>query len=65
MHPAIGERFEASRSPTVRAVVPDASHDSFTDGPLFQPGINPMTTTAQRVMTSVRSVTLAFLPRTE
>jgi predicted dienelactone hydrolase len=60
LHPAIGERFEAARYPVVRAVVPDASHDSFTDGPLFQPGINPMTTTAQRVMTSVRSVTLAF-----
>ncbi len=60
LHPAIGERFEAARSPMVRAVVPDASHDSFTDGPLFQPGINPMTTAAQRVMTSVRSVTLAF-----
>lgn len=60
MHPTIRERFEAARSPMVRAVVPDASHDSFTDGPLFHPGINPITTTAQRVMTSVRSVTLAF-----
>ena len=60
LHPAIGERFEAARAAAVRAVVPDASHDSFTDGPLFQPGINPMTTTAERVMTSVRSVTLAF-----
>jgi dienelactone hydrolase len=60
MHPAIGERFEAARFSTVRAVVPDASHESFTDGPLFQPGINPMTTSAQRVMTSVRSMTLAF-----
>jgi len=60
LHPAIGNRFEAARSSAVRAVVPDASHDNFTDGPLFQPGINPMTTSAQRVMTSVRSVTLAF-----
>jgi predicted dienelactone hydrolase len=60
MHPTIGERFEAAGSSAVRAVVPDASHDSFTDGPLFQPGINPLTTSAQRVMTSVRSVTVAF-----
>ncbi len=60
MHPTIGERFEVATSSAVRAVVPDASHDSFTDGPLFQPGINPLTTSAQRVMTSVRSVTVAF-----
>ena len=60
LHPVIGERFEKAPTSTVRAVVPDASHDSFTDGPLFQPGINPTTTRAQRVMTSVRSVTLAF-----
>jgi predicted dienelactone hydrolase len=60
LHPAIGERFESAPSSAVRAVFPDASHDSFTDGPLFQPGINPLTTSAQRVMTSVRSVTLAF-----
>ena len=60
LHPVIGERFEMAHSSTVRAVVPDASHDSFTDGPQFQPGMNPTTTTAQRVMTSVRSLTLAF-----
>lgn len=60
LHPVIGERFEAAQISAVRAVVPDASHDSFTDGPLFEPGINPTTTAAQRVMTSVRSVTLAF-----
>lgn len=60
LHPAIGERFEAAPSSAVRVVVLDATHDSFTDGSLFQPGINPTTTAAQRVMTSIRSVTLAF-----
>ena len=60
LHPIIGERFEAAPASAVRAVVPDASHDSFTDGPLFHPGINPLTTSAERVMTSVRSVTVAF-----
>jgi predicted dienelactone hydrolase len=60
LHPTIGERFEAAGTSAVRAVVPDASHDNFTDGPLFQPGLNPLTTSAQRVMASVRSVTLAF-----
>jgi dienelactone hydrolase len=60
LHPVLGERFESSHAAAVRAVVPDASHDSFTDGPLFQPGINPLTTSAERVMTSVRSVTVAF-----
>lgn len=60
LHPVIGERFESASSSAVRVVVPDASHDSFTDGPLLQPGINPLTTSAQRVMTSVRSVTVAF-----
>lgn len=60
IHPTLGEHFETAGSLAVRAVVPDASHDSFTDGPLFQPGINPLTTSAQRVMTSVRSITVAF-----
>ena len=60
LHPVIGERFETAPAAAVRAVVPDASHDSFTDGPLFEPGINPLTTSAERVMTSVRSVTVAF-----
>ncbi|HEU4319688.1 MAG TPA: hypothetical protein VFS66_06365 [Acidimicrobiia bacterium] len=60
MHETIGERFEAAESSAVRAVVPDASHDSFSDGPLFRPGVNPLTTSAQRVMTSVRSITVAF-----
>ena len=31
--------------------------------PSFQPGMNPTTTGAQRVMTSIRSVTLAFFDR--
>ena len=60
LHPTIGERFEAAGSSAVRAVVPDASHDNFTDGPLFRPGLNPFTTSAERVMTSIRSVTVAF-----
>lgn len=37
LHPVIEERFEEAPSSTVRSVLPDASHDSFTDGPLFQP----------------------------
>lgn len=60
LHEVIGERFEHASAPVVRAVLPDASHDSFTDGPLFQPGLNPTTTSAQRIMTSIRSVTVAF-----
>jgi dienelactone hydrolase len=60
LHPVIGERFESAGSSAVRVVVPDASHDSFTDGPLLRPGINPLTTSSQRVMTSVRSLTVAF-----
>lgn len=60
LHEEIGRRFERASASVVRAVLPEASHDSFTDGPLFQPGLNPTTTSAQRVMTSIRSVTVAF-----
>lgn len=60
LHEVIGERFEGASAPVVRAVLPDALHDSFTDGPLFQPGLNPTTTSAQRIMTSIRSMTVAF-----
>lgn len=60
LHPVIGERFEDAAAQAVRVVIPDAEHDSFTDGALFRPGINPFTTKAEEVMTSVRSVTVAF-----
>jgi dienelactone hydrolase len=59
IHPAIDQRLEGAAS-AVRAVVPDAAHDSFTDGPLFRPGLNPGATTSQRLMTTIRSTTLAF-----
>jgi predicted dienelactone hydrolase len=58
--PTIGEHLEESAAPAVRAVIPDAAHDNFTDGPLFQPSVNPATTSAQRIMTSIRSMTAAF-----
>ncbi len=58
--PTTGELLEESAAPSVRVVVPEAAHDNFTDGPLFEPGFNPFTTSAQRIMTSVRSVTVAF-----
>jgi dienelactone hydrolase len=60
LHPAIAARFEESAAPAVRAVIPDATHDSFTDGAMFRPRVNPFTTTAQSVMTTIRSVALAF-----
>lgn len=39
--PTIGEHIEEFAAPAVRAVIPDAAHDDFTDGPLFQPSFNP------------------------
>lgn len=60
LHEVIGERFEEASASVVRAVLPHASHDSFTDGPLFHPSLNPTTTSAQRIMTSIRSMSVAF-----
>lgn len=64
LHPALAEAFEAGGSGGYRVVVPAAAHDSFTDGPRFQPRILPMEGTADAVMTVTRGFLLAFLDHT-
>lgn len=61
LHPALARAFEAGGSGGYRVVVPAAAHDSFTDGPRFQPRLLPIAGTADDVMTVTRGFLVAFL----
>ncbi len=61
LHPALAEAFEAGGSGSYRVVVPSAAHDSFTDGPRFQPRLLPLEGTADAVMKVTRGFLIAFL----
>ncbi len=61
LHPALAEAFEAGGPGGYRVVVPAAAHDSFTDGPRFQPRLLPLEGTADAVMTVTRGFLVAFL----
>ena len=45
-------------------VIHGASHDSFTDGPLLQPGLLPISNRADQIMSLIQKYTLAFLDQT-
>lgn len=60
IHPALAATFEQSGTGTFRVVVPAATHDQFTDGPLLQPGLWPLDRTADRVQTVTRGFARAF-----
>ena len=64
LHPALADAFEAGGPGGYRVVVPAAAHDSFTDGPRFQPRLLPIAGTADDVMTVSRGFVLAFLDHT-
>ena len=64
LHPVLAEAFEARGSGGYRVVVPAAAHDSFTDGPRFQPRLLPFEGTADAVMTVTRGFLVAFLDHT-
>lgn len=59
LHPELNDRFETAGSGAVRVVVPDAAHGDFTDGALFEPGIDPFPGRANAVV----SITRQFLGR--
>jgi predicted dienelactone hydrolase len=58
------DQFEAIPSRGYRVVIPDASHDSFTDGPLLLPAVLPLPNQADRIHALVRAYSLAFLDQT-
>jgi pimeloyl-ACP methyl ester carboxylesterase len=64
LHPVLAQAFEAGGPDGYRVVVPAASHDSFTDGPRFQPRLLPLEGTADAVMTVTRGFLVAFLDHT-
>lgn len=60
LHPKLIEQFE-SISESYWVIVHDASHDSFTDGPLLQPHLLSIPDQADKVMSFIQKYTLAFL----
>jgi len=63
LHPRLLQGFE-STSESYWVVVQDASHDSFTDGPVLRPSLVPFPNRADRLMELIRNYTLAFLDHT-
>jgi Platelet-activating factor acetylhydrolase, isoform II len=63
LHPALIEQFE-SMSESYWVIVHDATHESFTDGPLLQPALLPGPNRADRLMGLIEQYYLAFLDHT-
>jgi hypothetical protein len=64
LHPAILALFAKVRSGSYRVVLPEAAHDSFTDGPLLLPAILPLPNKADQLLAFIRAYTLAFFEQT-
>jgi len=63
LHPKLIEKFESTQE-SYWVVIQGATHDSFTDGPLLQPGLLPVSTGADQIMSQVHKYTVAFLDQT-
>lgn len=63
LHPQIAARLEDAGEGAVRAVLPAASHDGFTDGALFAPRLTPFPRASDHVITTSRGVLRAFFDR--
>lgn len=64
LHPMLAARFEErGRTGAYRVVVPAATHDAFTDGPMFRPRLLPTSSTADDVVAVTRGFVAAFLDR--
>lgn len=63
LHPSLARLFEAG-SDTIRVVVPAATHQSFSDGPRFEPRLAPVDGTADHVLGIERGFVRAFLDHT-
>ena len=64
LHAVLAERFEAGGEGTFRVVIPAATHDAFTDGPMLQPRLLPTASTADDVHTVTRDAVAAFFAHT-
>jgi hypothetical protein len=63
LHPKLIEKFESTKE-SYWVVIHGATHDSFTDGPLLQPGLLPVSTRADQIMSQIQKYTVAFLDQT-
>lgn len=63
LHPKLIESFESTRE-SYWVVIRDASHQSFTDGPVIQPSIIPGSNEADEIMRLIQKYTMAFLDQT-
>ena len=63
LHPKLIEGFETTTE-SYWVIVPGASHQSFTDGPLLQPSLLPGLNHADRLMGLIEEYSLAFLNQT-
>jgi hypothetical protein len=63
LHPTLVKSFE-SMPESYWVVIHGASHESFTDGPLLQPSLLPISNQADRIMALIQEYTLAFLNQT-
>ena len=57
------EKFESTTT-SYWVVIQYAMHESFTDGPLLQPSLLPISNRADRIMSLIQKYTLAFLDQT-
>ena len=63
LHPKLIEKFESTHE-SYWVVIHNATHDSFTDGPLLQPDVLPISTRADQLMSQIQKYTVAFLDQT-
>jgi hypothetical protein len=61
--PRLIEKF-VSTTESYWVVIQDASHESFTDGPLLQPGLLPISNRADQISSLIQEYALAFLDQT-
>ena len=62
--PASLDLFKTIPGGSFRVVIPAASHDSFTDGPLLTPVLLPLPNASDRILALFRNYTLAFFDQT-
>jgi hypothetical protein len=63
LHPKLIEKFKSMKE-SYWVVIHGASHDRFTDGPLLQPSLLPVSNSADQIMVLVQKYTLAFWDQT-
>ena len=59
-HPEIIRRFEEAGEGAFLVSLPAASHQSFSDGSIIAPSMNPLTGKSQRIMETTRAMVLSF-----